>query len=55
MVIRLLNPKKEHGQDEKIFVRIVQLSDAALVPPLKIIIAIGLRHGSFSKICKSVM
>ena len=41
-IIRSLNPNKAHGWDE-IFVRMIKLSDTALVAPLKIIFANCLR------------
>ena len=45
-IIRSLNPDKAHGWDE-MSVRMVKLSDAALVLPLKTIFFHCLRRGSF--------
>ena len=50
-IIRALNPNKAHGWDE-ISVRMIKLSDAALVPPLKIIFTNCLRRGIFPQIWK---
>ena len=49
--IRSLNPNKAHGWDE-ISVRMIKLSDAALVVPLKIIFENCLRRGVFPEIWK---
>ena len=46
-IIRSLNPNKAHGWDE-ISARMIKLSDAALVLPLRIIFANCLRCGLFS-------
>ena len=48
-IIRSLNPNKAHGWDE-ISVRMIKLSDAALVIPLRIIFKNCLRRGLFPKI-----
>ena len=45
-IIRSLNPNKAHGWDE-ISVRMIKLSDAALITPLKIIFTNCLRRGLF--------
>ena len=50
-VIRSLNPNKAHGWDE-ISVRLIKLSDDALVLPLKIIFTNCLRRGLFPEIWK---
>ena len=50
-IIRSLNPNKAHGWDG-ISVRMIKLSDTALVTPLKIIFENCLRHDSFPEICK---
>ena len=50
-IIRALNPNKAHGWDE-ISVRMIKLSDAALVPPLKIIFTNCLRRVIFPQIWK---
>ena len=50
-IIRSLNPNKAHGWDE-ISVRIIKLSDAALITPLKIIFTNCLRRGLFPEIWK---
>ena len=50
-IIRSLNPNKAHGWDE-ISVRMIKLSDAALVIPLKIIFKNCLRRGVFPEIWK---
>ena len=50
-IIRSLNPNKAHGWDE-ISVRMIKLSDAALVIPLKIIFANCLSCGVFPQIWK---
>ena len=50
-IIRSLNPNKAHGWDE-ISVRMIKLSDAALVAPLKIIFTNCLRSGIFPQIWK---
>ena len=50
-IIRSLNPNKAHGWDG-ISVRMIKLSDAALVVPLKIIFENCLRHGVFPEIWK---
>ena len=50
-IIRLLNPNKAHGWDE-VSVRMIKLSDDALVPPLKIIFTNCLRCGLFPEIWK---
>ena len=50
-IIRSLNPNKTHGWDG-ISVRMIKLSDAALVAPLKIIFENCLRRGLFPKIWK---
>ena len=47
-IIRSLNPNKAHGWDE-ISVRMIKLSDAALITPLKIIFTNCLRRGFFQK------
>ena len=48
-IIRSLNPNKAHGWDE-ISVRMIKLSDAALVTPLKIIFTNCLKCGVFPKV-----
>ena len=48
-IIRSLNPNKVHGWDE-ISVRMIKLSDAALVTPLKIIFTHCLKRGIFPEI-----
>ena len=50
-IIRSLNPNKAHGWDE-ISVRMIKLSDAALITPLKIIFTNCLRRGLFPEIWK---
>ena len=50
-IIRSLNPNKAHGWDG-ISVRMIKLSDAALVVPLKIIFEDCLRRGVFPEIWK---
>ena len=50
-IIRSLNPNKVHGWDE-ISVRMITLSDAALVVPLDIIFTNCLRSGLFPQIWK---
>ena len=50
-IIRSLNPNKAHGWDE-ISVRMIKLSDSALVTPIKIIFTNCLRHGLFPEIWK---
>ena len=50
-IIRSLNPNKAHGWDG-ISVRMIKLSDAALVTPLKIIFENCLRGGLFLKVWK---
>ena len=50
-IIRSLNPNKAHGWDE-ISVRMIKLSDAPLVLPLKIIFTNCLRRGLFPEIWK---
>ena len=50
-IIRSLNPNKAHGWDE-ISVRMIKLSDVALVVPLKIIFTNCLRSGLFPHIWK---
>ena len=50
-IIRSLNPNKAHGWDE-ISVRMIKLSDAALVTPLKMIFSNCLRRGVFPEIWK---
>ena len=50
-IIRSLNINKAHGWDE-ISVRMIKLSDAALILPLKIIFTNCLRHGLFPEIWK---
>ena len=45
-IIKSLNPNKAHGWDG-ISVRMIKLSDAALITPLKIIITDCLKWGSF--------
>ena len=50
-IIRSLNPNKAHGWDE-ISVRMIKLSDGALVLPLKIIFKNCLRRGLFPEIWK---
>ena len=50
-ILRSLNPNKAHGWDE-ISVRMIKLSDDALVLPLKIIFANCLRRGLFPEIWK---
>ena len=47
-IIRSLNSYKAHGWDE-IYVRVIKMSDAALVAPLKIIFINCLRCGIFNK------
>ena len=50
-IIRSLNPNKAHGWDE-ISIRMIKLSDAALVIPLRIIFKNCLRRGLFPEIWK---
>ena len=50
-IIRTLNPNKAHGWDE-ISVRMIKLSDAALITPLKIIFTNCLRRGLFPETWK---
>ena len=50
-IIRSLNPNKSHGWDE-ISTRMIKMSDAALVLPLKIIFTNCLRRGLFPEIWK---
>ena len=50
-IIRSLNPNKTHGWDE-ISIRMIKLSDASLVIPLKIIFTHCLRQGMFPEIWK---
>ena len=50
-IIRSLNPNKAHGWDE-ISLRMIKLSDVALVLPLKIIFTNCLRRGLFLEIWK---
>ena len=50
-IIRSLNPNKAHGWDG-ISVRMIKLSDTALVTPLKIIFENCLRRGSFPEMWK---
>ena len=50
-IIRSLNPNKAHGWDE-ISIRMIKLSDVALVTPLKIIFTNCLRRGVFPEIWK---
>ena len=50
-IIRSLNPNKAHGWDE-ISVRMIKLSDSALVIRLKIIFENCLRRGVFPEIWK---
>ena len=50
-IIRSLNPNKAHGWDE-ISVRMIKLSDAALITPLKIIFTNCLRRGLFPETWK---
>ena len=50
-IIRSLNPNKAHGWDE-ISIRMIKLSDASLVTPLKIIFTNCLRQGVFPEIWK---
>ena len=50
-IIRVLNPNKVHGWDD-ISVKMIELSDVALVPPLKIIFTNCLRRGIFPQIWK---
>ena len=45
-IIRSLNPNKAHGWDE-IYVRMIKLSDTALVAPLKLVFEHCLRCGGF--------
>ena len=55
-IIRSLNPNKAHGWDE-ISIRMIKLSDASLVTPLKIIFMNCLRKGIFPEVwkCASVV
>ena len=50
-IIRSLNPNKAHGWDE-ISIRMIKLSDVALVTPLKITLTNCLRRGVFPEIWK---
>ena len=50
-IIRSLNPNKAHGWDE-ISIRMIKLSDVALVNPLRIIFSNCLRQGVFPKAWK---
>ena len=50
-IIRSLNPNKAHGWDE-ISIRMIKISDVALVNPLKIIFTNYLRRGVFPEIWK---
>ena len=50
-IIRSLNPNKAHGWDE-ISIRMIKLSDASLVTPLKIIFTNCLRNGVFPEVWK---
>ena len=50
-IIRSLNPNKAHGWDE-ISVRMIKLSYAALITPLKIVFTNCLRYGLFPEIWK---
>ena len=50
-IIRSLNPNKAHGWDE-ISMRMIKLSDGALVLPLKIIFTNCLSRGLFPEIWK---
>lgn len=50
-IIRPLNPNKAHGRDE-ISIRMITLSDASLVTPLKIIFMNCLRKGIFPEVWK---
>ena len=50
-IIRSLNPNKAHGWDE-ISIRMIKLSDVALVNPLRIIFSNCLRQGVFPKTWK---
>ena len=50
-IIRSLNPNKAHGWDE-ISIRMIKLSDASLVTPLKIVFTNCLRQGVFPEIWK---
>ena len=50
-IIRSLNPDKAHGWDD-ISVRMIKLSDAALVTPLKIIFTNCLKYGVFPEVWK---
>ena len=50
-IIRSLNPNKAHGWDD-ISVRMIKLSDAALVTPLKIIFTNCLKCGVFPEVWK---
>ena len=52
-IIRSLNPNKAHDWDE-ISIRMIKLSDASLVTPLKIIFTNCSRNGVFPK-CGSVL
>ena len=51
-ITRSLNPNKARGWDE-ISVRMIKLSDAALVTPLRIIFTSCLRSGLFPEVWKS--
>ena len=50
-IIRSLNPNKAHGWDE-ISIRMIKLSDASLVTPLKIIFMNCLKRGIFPEVWK---
>ena len=50
-IIRSLNPNKAHGWDE-ISIRMIELSDASLLTPIKIIFTNCLRQGVFPEIWK---
>ena len=50
-IIRSLNPNKAHGWDE-ISIRMIKISDASLLTPLRIIFTICLRQGEFPEIWK---
>ena len=50
-IIRSLNPNKAHGWDE-ISIRMIKISDASLLTPLRIIFTNCLRQGVFPEIWK---
>ena len=50
-IIRSLNPNKAHGWDE-LSVRVIKLSDAVLITPVKITFTNCLRQGLFPEIWK---